>query len=88
MRRLCPAAASACSVGVSVGRSFSPRHGDSADTAPELTTTTSWPSTRQLRHLPTELLDGCGVDDPTSSVSDDVPTLATIVLIGRAGSRS
>ena len=88
MSRLCPAAASACSVGVSVGRSLSPSAATPADTAPELTTTTSWPSTRSCATSPQSFSIAAVSMTPTSSVSDDVPTFATIVLIGRARSRS
>ena len=71
--RLCPAADKACSVGMSAGRAGRPSAATPADTAPELTTTTSWPSERTCTSCSHSDSMTASSMMPSSSVSDEVP---------------
>ena len=60
--RLWPAAEIACSVGMSVGRAGSPSAATPAATAPDDTSTTSWPVGAQRGELIAQRVDDVGVD--------------------------
>jgi hypothetical protein len=60
---------------MSVGRAGSPNAATPAETAPELTTTTSWPSERTCTSCPHSDWMTDSSMTPSSSVSDEVPIL-------------
>src|SRR3954453_10936228 len=79
MSRLCPAADRAWRVGRSVGRRSSPRAATPADTAPEETTRTRWPSPRSSTTSLHSFTTAAKSMTPRLSVSELEPILATTV---------
>ena len=78
--RLCPTAASACNVSVSVGRCFMPSAATPPATAPEVTTTTSCLSARSFATCSQSVAMASVLMLPRSSVTDEVPIFTTILI--------
>ena len=78
--RACPTADTACSVCASLGRSAAaiPSAGSPAATAPEDTTTTSWPAVRAAATSAAALAMASRRSSPCSSVRLDEPSLTTV----------
>jgi hypothetical protein len=78
----------ACNVGMSVGRALNPSADTPADTAPELTSTTSWPAARSAASWSHIVSMKAVSMTPSRSVMLDVPILATTRIRLPLGTRN